>query len=100
MIRAPYAMKRSRLRNSALTRLAGLAISTGSKPCECMSCGRVWPISWVDAAPRSLRRSWINWLKPKWLFNRQLRRAADTGVDFDWLEGPCCYYGPYERNGE
>jgi hypothetical protein len=65
-----------------------------------MSCGRAWPIRQLDAKPVRLRRSWLNRLKPRWLIARQVRRAADAGEDFDWLEGPCCYGPGYVGGGE
>ena len=59
----------------------------------CQSCRQPVDIAHLDAKPARLARRWYSWAIPARLRLWQLRRAADTGVDFDRLECADCY-GP------
>lgn len=58
----------------------------------CMSCGKMHPFEALDGKPKSFARFWWRFM-PTSIARRLLGRAASRGVDFDWVEGPCCY-GP------
>jgi|GEM_PF-4189876 len=53
----------------------------------CQSCGKSFPIHLLDGKPERLRHGHQ--------FDQlaELSKAGDTGEQFEWLEGPCCY-GP------
>lgn len=56
---------------------------------RCENCGVETPIELLDAKPAP----------GKWTEER-LRRAADAGLDFNRLEGPCCYGPGYQAGSK